>query len=83
LDKENSEIITNRSGKRIFSIESLVLNEEILRWIELENRKIFLLAEKTSVLLVHVTLKQAMLSFNPVGCRFIDAEEWNCNISFS
>jgi hypothetical protein len=76
LDMEKSELRTNRSGMRILSIDALVLQEQVLSLIELEKRLIFSLAEKTFLLLVHETLKQTILSLNPMGCRFISTEDW-------
>jgi hypothetical protein len=83
LDREKSKLRTNRSWTRIFSIDALVLQEQVISKIELEKRVIFLLAEikKPSLVLIHETMKQAILSLNPVGCRFISAEDWSSSKS--
>ncbi|MEM9101625.1 MAG: DUF1629 domain-containing protein [Pseudomonadota bacterium] len=83
LDKERSKIRTNSRGNRIFAIDKLFLNEKTLEHVELKQRLVFELAEKLSVLLVHESVKDAILSVNPVGCRFFKASEWNTAIVFN
>ncbi len=83
LDIDNSKLEFSRSGRTIFGIDKLVLNEDVLESFELQNRKIFVLGESSSVLLVHRSIKDAIMSVNPVGCRFFKATEWNDNSSFS
>jgi hypothetical protein len=81
LDTENSELELYDDGD-IFSIDKLVLNEKALELIELPKRQIFELAEKTSVLFVHKSIKDAIISVNPSGVRFFKATEWNSDSSF-
>ncbi len=83
LDMDNSELELSRSGNTIFFIDKLVLNEDVLESIELQNRKIFALGESPSRWLVHKSIKDAIMSVNPIGCRFFKATEWNDNSSFS
>ncbi len=82
LDKENSEIRTNKAGTRIFAIDKLVLNEKTLNVFELRKRLIFELTEDTSVLLIHQTIKDAIESVHPKGCRFFKADDWRSDIVF-
>ena len=82
LDKEKSEIRTNKTGTRIFAIDKLVLNEKTLSLFELRKRQIFELAEKTPLLLLHKTVKDAIESVNPKGCRFFKAADWRSDIVF-
>jgi len=82
LDKEKSEIRTNKAGTRIFAIDKLVLDEKTLSPFELRKRQIFELAEKTPLLLLHKTVKDAIESVNPKGCRFFKATEWRSDIVF-
>ncbi len=82
LDKDNSTIRSNKSGTRIFAIEKLVLAEKSLSQIDTEKRLIFELAEKISILLVHQSVKEAIESVNPVGCRFINVSDWRSDIVF-
>jgi len=81
LDNEKSELELYDDGS-IFGIEKLVLNEKILRLFELRKRQIFELTEDTSVLLIHKTIKDAIESVNPKGCRFFKATEWYSDIVF-
>ncbi len=81
LDKENSELELYDDGA-IFGIDKLVLDEKTLSLFELKKRLIFELAEKSPVLLVHQTIKDAIESVNPKGCRFFKATEWNSDIVF-
>ncbi len=81
LDMDNS-VFEGFDGT-IFSIDKLVLNEDVLESFELQNRKIFVLGESPSVRFVHKSIKDAIMSVNPVGCRFFKATEWNDNSSFS
>ncbi|VAW67512.1 hypothetical protein MNBD_GAMMA09-162 [hydrothermal vent metagenome] len=81
LDKENSELELYDDGA-IFEIEKLILNEKILSLFELRKRQIFELTENTSVLLVHQTIKDAIESVNPEGCRFFKATDWYSDIVF-
>jgi hypothetical protein len=82
LDTENSEIEYSRSGNTIFGIDKLVIKEDVLGQFELRERQIFELSENTAVLLVHQTVKDAILSVNPNGVRFFKATEWNSDSSF-
>jgi len=82
LDKDSSELEISQSGNTIFGIDKLVLNDEVLRLFELRKRLVFELAEDASVLLVHESVKDAIMSTAPVGCRFFKATEWNSDITF-
>lgn len=82
LDTDNSELEYSRSGNTIFGIEKLVLDEKSLGLFDLQKRLIFELTEDTSVLLVHQSIKDAILSVNPTGIRFFPASEWNSDSSF-
>ena len=43
---------------------------------------IFELEEKSSVLLVHASLKDAIEAVSPKGCRFFKVSDWNSDSSF-
>jgi len=81
LDRENSELELYDDGA-IFGIEELILDENTLGLFELRKRLIFELTEKTSILLVHQTIKDAIESVSPKGCRFFKASEWYSDIVF-
>ncbi len=82
LDKEKSDFTMSKSGRTMFGIDKLVLDEKTLSLFELRKRLIFELTEKTSTLLVHQTIKDAIESVNPKGCRFFKATEWYSDIVF-
>lgn len=82
LDTDQSELDYSRRGNTIFGIEKLVLNEKTLAMFELRKRQVFELAENTSTLLIHQSIKDAIMSVNPIGCRFFKATEWNSDSSF-
>ncbi len=81
VDKNNSDVQYFKDGK-IFSIDKLVLDDDVLSKIELQNRLIFELSEKNSVLLVHKYIKEAIMSVAPKGCRFFNAADWNSDSAF-
>ncbi len=82
LDKEKSDFTMSKSGRTMFGIDKLVLDEKTLSLFELKKRLIFELTEDNSVLLIHQTIKDAIESVNPKGCRFFKATEWNSDIVF-
>lgn len=82
LDKDNSELECNRDGTRIFGIQKLVLDENVLNNISLPKRLIFELEEKPSVLLIHASVKSAIESVSPKGVRFFKATDWNSDLAF-
>jgi hypothetical protein len=85
LDKKESEIEyldDDDPDGMIFSIDKLVMNDAALQKIELKKRLIFELAEKTSILLMHQSIKDAIESINPKGIRFIPATTWNSDSTF-
>ncbi len=82
LNKEKSEIEYDEVDGQIWGFDKLVLDEETLGFFELRKRLVFELTEKTSVLLIHQTIKDAIESVNPKGCRFFKATEWRSDIVF-
>ncbi len=82
LDKTQSIITTNKAGDLIWGIDKFVMDEAAIQKIELKKRLIFELAEKTSILLMHQCIKDALESINPKGIRFIPATQWNSDSTF-
>jgi hypothetical protein len=85
IDKSQSELEyldENEPDGMIFSIDKFVLNEDTLSRFELRKRLVFELAEKTSVLLVHQSIKDAIEAVKPKGIRFIPATTWNSDSTF-
>ena len=83
LDKEKSEIDYDEVDGKIWDIDKLVLDEKTLSLFDLRKRQIFELAEKTPLLLIHQTVKDAIESVNPKGCRFFKVDEWYGDIVFN
>jgi len=84
LDRENSELDVDEDDEdEIWEIEELVLDEEVLEGIALEKRLMFVLGESISVKIVHKSVKEAIESVNPRGCRFFEFSEWNSDIGFA
>lgn len=81
LDRSLSDVVSMKSGM-IFSIDKFVMDETAMQKIELKKRLIFELAENTSVLLMHQSIKDAIESINPKGIRFIPATQWNSDSTF-
>lgn len=81
IDRANSTLIVMKSGM-IFSIKKFVMDEAALQKVELKNRLIFELAEKTSILLMHQSIKDEIESINPKGIRFIPLAQWNSDSTF-
>lgn len=81
LDRSLSDVVSMKSGM-IFSIDKFVLDELTLGKFELRKRLIFELAENTSVLLMHQSIKEAIEAINPKGIRFIPATQWNSDSTF-
>lgn len=81
MDRALSEVELYDDGN-IFSIDKFILDEKTLGLFELRKRLIFELAENTSVLLVHQSIKDAIESANPKGIRFIPATQWNSDSTF-
>jgi hypothetical protein len=82
LDKAQSIITTNKAGDIIWGIDKFVLDEQTLGRFELRKRLIFELAENTSVLLAHQSIKNAIEAVKPKGIRFIPATTWNSDSTF-
>jgi len=83
LDRVNSDIECDEVDGGIWGIDKLVLNERTLAMFDLKKRQIFELAEKTSVLLIHKSIKDAIESTSARGYRFFKAADWNSDSTFS
>lgn len=85
IDKQQSDLEylddTDPDGM-IFSIDKFVMDELALQRIELNKRLIFELAEKTSILVIHQSIKDYIESISPKGIRFISATQWNSDSTF-
>jgi hypothetical protein len=79
MDRERSVFRTSSSGLLMLSLSKLVLDEAVLADMPLARRSIFVLAESTSVTLVHRTVVERVLALTPPpeGLRFIPVGEWS------
>jgi hypothetical protein len=81
MDKEKSVCSYSPSG-RITDIKKLVLADYELKHLPLEERLIFVLKEYTSVYLFHESIKDKIMSDNPVGIRFFRVDKWGSSAAF-
>jgi hypothetical protein len=81
LDRGRSELELYDDGD-IFSVDELILDELKLGSIDYQKRKFFYLKEKTSILLVHETIVEQIISSSLTGLSFFKATEWNSDIAF-
>ncbi|WP_419812950.1 imm11 family protein [Bacterioplanoides sp.] len=80
LDRSQSNF--DQMTKRSIDLRSIVLNKNVLDAIPLEERLIFLMAEKTSLVYMHKTIVDEILQHNPVGVRFIKSKDWGVREAF-
>lgn len=81
LDQKASQLDLYEDGS-IFGINQLVLNEAVLQEFPLEQRLVFELAEKNSVLLVHQAIKKAVEKIHAEGVQFYAVADWNSDVAF-
>lgn len=77
LDENKSE----REGDiddngRWFVVESMVLNEELVKKIPLEKRLVYYCKENPAYVLYHKTIVNIIMSANPEGLIFTPVSEW-------
>jgi hypothetical protein len=70
------------SPKFIGEILKLVLDIKTLNEIPLEKRMIFKIEGYSSAYLFEESVKNAIMSVNPVGLRFFHTDEWNSLVCF-
>ena len=83
LDLEKSQCEIDDDDGGVLDIMRLVLNDAVLEEIPLEHRLVFVLSEYTAVYLYHETVRDAIMSVNPVGLRFFNVDEWSTDSAFS
>jgi len=85
LDMEQSVVEwVSEEGGLIFAIEKLVLKEKVLEELPLSQRQVFVLAEDSSMYLVHGSVVDQVMALKPAveGFRFIPVEQWNVAAPF-
>jgi hypothetical protein len=80
MDMEKSEY--DEYDDDAYDIEKLVLNKEILDGIEINDRLIFKLKEKTSLIYMHETIIAKIMKYEPKGVRFIKSKDWGVGTGF-
>jgi len=66
----------------ILDLEKFSLDATLIESIPLEKRLIFGLLEKKTIILVHKTVYEAIISANLTGIRFFRVDEWDKNAMF-
>lgn len=82
IDRQSSVLDTSSNGDLIWSIERLVLREDVLERVAPEQRRVFQLAEDSNVILVHQSVRDALLAAGPSGIRFHAAYGWDACESY-
>lgn len=81
IDRQRSACTFYSDGDAL-SINKLVLDETVLHDIPPERRRVFRLAESTSVYLFHQSVVERVLALQPEGLRFIRADQWSDGAGF-
>ncbi|MBZ4420425.1 imm11 family protein [Myxococcus sp. RHSTA-1-4] len=81
IDRQRSTLSLYSDGD-VLGIDKLVLDENVLREIPLEQRRVFVLAESTSTHLFHQSVMDPLMALQPEGVRFIRADQWNDGAGF-
>ena len=80
LDEDNS--IFKRVSEFTTIIDKIVLSKEKLDNIPLEDRLIFRLEEKKSLIFMHQIIVDEIMQHNPVGIRFVKVKDWGVSEAF-
>jgi hypothetical protein len=65
-----------------YDIDKLVLDKETLDAIPQEQRLIFKLKEKTSLIFMHESIVADIMKHEPKGIRFVKSQDWHMGIGF-
>ena len=74
MDKEKT---TYELDYGMYSFDSFLLDEKILRNIPLEERLIFKMVEDRTIMLYHCSIVNAIMATNPEGVKFTKVEDWS------
>ncbi|MFC3679367.1 imm11 family protein [Bacterioplanoides pacificum] len=80
MDEEKS--VFKRVSEFTTIIDKIVLSKEKLDNIPLEDRLIFRLEEKVSLIFMHQIIVDEIMQHNPVGVRFIKSKDWGVSEAF-
>ena len=64
-------------------VKKLVLEKQKLAELPLEKRLVFRLQEDFAYQLYHASIKEKIMSVNPIGIKFTNIEDWNEGSFFS
>ena len=81
MHHERSEFTKSRSG-RLYFIDTLSLDENVLDEIPEEERMIFVLKEKAAMILYHENIVKALEAAEVTGVRFVKVKDWNIGSAF-
>ncbi|MFP2927219.1 imm11 family protein [Pyxidicoccus sp. 3LG] len=82
IDRQRSLLSIDEDDGDVLGIKKLVLDEEVLRGIPLEKRRVFALAESVSTILFHQSVMEPVMALKPEGVRFLRADLWNDGAGF-
>ncbi|MCP3165755.1 imm11 family protein [Myxococcus qinghaiensis] len=77
IDARRSLCRRSPSGLVMVSLDKLVLDEQMLRAVPEELRRVFVLTESVSTYLFHVSMVEKVLALQPEGFRFVPVNQWN------
>jgi hypothetical protein len=80
LDRNKSDY--KQRGEFRVSIKKIVLDQNVLDSIPLEERLIFLMEEKTSLVFMHESIVAEIMKYDPKGVRFVKSKDWGMGIGF-
>lgn len=58
------------------NVKKVILDKKVLGEIPLADRLVFRLEEQFTLMLYHVSIKEAIEEVNPLGVKFINIEDW-------
>jgi hypothetical protein len=80
MDMEYSEY--DEYDDDAYDIDKLVLDEKVLGSLDLNERLIFKLKEKTSLIFMHESIVNQIMQHNPKGVRFVKSKDWHVGVGF-
>lgn len=82
LDRKQSDCDYSEDGDMVTEARRIVLSAPALQGTAVRERSIFVLAELTSLCLVHREVRDALQAVAPVGLRFIPLAQWDSQVDF-
>jgi hypothetical protein len=82
VDKDNYEGDEIDEDGEIVTLEKFSLDTNILKTIQVNDRLIFRLSERSDMILVHQSIKEAIESEQATGFRFYQIDKWSSSSIF-